>query len=401
MAILVPRIRRAARGSASRSRNLPQCFAIALDSRPPFAYTNRKASEQAAQMKIDWHKVHTYTGGKSRNAVVERGGSRLPRVYRGEKAAKTKAERRRLRPRKISTSGKNKGKPEKNPGVVDSLRIGNMQSDFGVTLNGRKFRSVETAYIAGCYSQEATGAKAKRLADIQEKIRTEENGFTAKRHWRLAKRGMPESWEAFESHKAEYQAALKLQRTADWSLPWHYEWMLFLDWLKIEQNPDFAKRILQIPKTKPIIELAGEDNASPDWGCKEIKPGVYRGENHFGIIFMECRRAILEREAPDIDWEELNRRGIYLFGERLTFAPPKPLPKEFYSALASERQKAHCREAGKASAAKRAESFGTVAATIGAKGGKVKSAAKVEAARRNIAKAIAARKAKAAAKSKA
>ncbi len=337
-------------------------------------------------MKIDWHKVHTYTGDKI--AIVENVNSRLPRVYVGAKAAKTRAERKGLR--------------------KSSLAIGNMQGEFGVAVevNGvrYRFRTVEAAYIAGCYSQKSGGDKATRLADIQRALQRETNGLSAKRHWRQAARGAYEPTEEYESQMVRYRAALRLQRT-DWHLPWHYEWMLFLFWSKIEQNPDFAKRIRAIPKTWSVLELVGEDNASPDWGCKEVKPGVYRGENHFGVIAMECRDAIRERRAPDIDWEELNRRGIYLFGERVRFAPPKPLPKEFYSALASDRQKAHCREAGKASAAKRAESFGAVAATIGAKGGKVKSAAKVEAARRNIEKAIAARKAaakaRAAAKSKA
>ena len=370
-------------------------------------------------MNIDWHKVHTYTGDKL--ALVKSGSSRLPRVYRGEKAAKTKAERRRLRPGKISTSGKNKGKPKKNPGVSKSLAIGNMQGEFGVTVNGHFFHTVEAAYITGLYSQKATGATARKLVEIQQSLLGEERGLSAKRHWRQAERGQCETIEEYEKAKDVFLSALKYRR-ADWSkpkvengrpvkdkdgkpvevgAPWHYEWMLFLFWSKIEQNPNFAKRIRTIPKTWKILEVVGDNNASPDWGCREVSAGVWKGENHFGVIATECRRAILDRDAPRIDWEELNRRGIYLFGERLTFAPLRPLPKEFYSALASERQRAHCREAGKASAKARAATFGEVAATIGAKGGKVKSAAKAEAARRNILKAIAARKAKAAAKSKA
>lgn len=335
-------------------------------------------------MKIDWHKVHTYTGDKI--AIVENAGSRLRRVFVGAKAAKTRAERKGLR--------------------KSSLAIGNMQGEFGVVVKGAlfqrgfTFKTVEAAYIAGCYSQKATGSEAERLLRIQRAIRDENRGLTVKRHWRQALRGQYETTGDFVRGEPFFREALKKIRK-DWSEPWHYEWMLFLFWSKIEQNPDFARRIRAIPKPWKILEAVGEDNASPDWGCKEIKPGVWQGQNHFGVIAMECRDAIRERRAPDIDWEGLNRRGIYLFGKQLILAAPKPLPKEFYSALASERQKAHCREAGKASAKARAESFGTVAATLGAKGGKVKSAAKAEAARRNIAKAIAARKAKAAAKRKA
>ena len=82
---------------------------------------------------------------------------------------------------------------------------------------------------------------------------------------------------------------------------------------------------------------------------------------------LEVGDAMRERRAPRMDVDALNACGLCLFStSRLAFAPPEPLPHS-----ASERQREHCRKAGR-----------------------VKSEAKAAAVRKNIQKAIAARRTK-------
>ena len=47
--------------------------------------------------------------------------------------------------------------------------------------------------------------------------------------------------------------------------------------------------------------------------------GEWRGQNNIGKILMICRDCLIEGVEPEIDYGLLDRSGIFLFGERLTF----------------------------------------------------------------------------------
>ena len=289
-------------------------------------------------MNIDWEAMREYRGPKL--AVVKNGQSRLRRLY-------------------AHHASRNK-----------SLAIGNMQTEFGVEVGGRRFPSVEQAYIAGCYSRPTEGH-----ARIQERIRRESDGLRAKAHWRKAEGAREKKLSA--ARRAEYARAVASIRR-DWCEPWHYEFMLWLWWEKMRQNPKFAARIRSIPLSWDIVEKPPHPN-EPDWGALEVMEevpargskskgrkrrqgtGVWVGKNHFGVIAMECRDAIRKGRAPDIDIAELNRRRIHFFGKRLTFAKPEPIAWKPIRRLlypeAVARQTEHCRQAGRSrSAAKVAAS---------------------------------------------
>ena len=304
-------------------------------------------------MKIDWDAVQTYTGGKV--AIIRKAGSRRRRAIG-------------------ATDGK----------AVPKLRVRSvdLEDGFGVEVNGEHFKTLEAAFVAGCYSAHgviggATGVSFYRAREIQRKIQEGTLADWSKRDWTIRVAGGTINVNDWRERAGDTNPFLGLRprsvaemKWKDWTAPGFCDWLLFLVWSKIEQRPDFAKRIRAIPKKWTVLELVedGDGGKARMWGCREIETGVFRGANNLGKIVMECRDAIRERRAPRIDIDALNDCGIYLFNKsRLKFAPPKPLPHS-----ASERQREHCRKAGS-----------------------VKSEAKAEAVRKNIQKAIAARRAKA------
>lgn len=52
--------------------------------------------------------------------------------------------------------------------------------------------------------------------------------------------------------------------------------------------------------------------------------GEWRGQNNIGKILMICRDCLIEGSEPEIDYNLLNKAGIFLFGKRLQLGiPPK------------------------------------------------------------------------------
>jgi hypothetical protein len=298
---------------------------------------------------VDWQKVRTYEG---RKVVVSCG------------AIKTK-------PR-----GKAKPRERKRRNLALFPPLGNMKNGWalpgrgtvkaGIEVGGRAFENLECAYICGVYSGTAPeGASAEErarfeaaCADIQERIRLEDNGLLAKQHWRFGRGG------------DDYAAAAAYRRT-DWDEPWHYEWMLFLWTLKIRKSREFRDMVRCVAKgwsivekapmapKRPLEEPTGLDAAEKldeqvraldgdGWGCVRVRRPdgslAWVGRNHFGVIAMECAAALHEHRSPEVDVAELRRRRIRLFGAVLSFEDPEPFPKDGSWDEADRRD--HARRAG-------------------------------------------------------
>ena len=314
---------------------------------------DRKAGKRAVQTKLDWNEVLTYTGGNV--AILRKAGSRRRRAAIGA-ADGTAVPKLRVR-------------------SVD------LEDGSGVDVNGEHFETLEAAYVAGCYSAHgvmgrATGVSFYRAREIQRRIQEGTLAEWSKRDW-LIRPGREiinvNEWREREGDANPWTGLrpglVAEMKWKDWTAPGFCDWLLFLVWSKIGQNPGFAKRIRDIPKKWTVLELIedGDGGNARTWGCREIETGVFQGANNLGKIVMECRDAMRERRAPRMDVDALNACGICLFStSRLAFAPPELLPHS-----ASERQREHCRKAGR-----------------------VKSEAKAAAVRKNIQKAIAARRTK-------
>jgi hypothetical protein len=144
------------------------------------------------------------------------------------------------------------------------------------------------------------------------------------------------------------------------------EWMLYVIWAKC-QNRDFANKLRAIPIDAVLIENSTTiyEGTSVHWGCKnfeleEARDKVERytklqymkkvrcgkiksnaqelkeliqserdeiqyigtfseGKNYMGKILKRCQLALLNNTEPNINYELLREKGIYLFGELLTF----------------------------------------------------------------------------------
>ena len=228
---------------------------------------------------VDWQKVETYGG---RKVVVSCGAFKTKR--RG------KAKPRECRRRNLALFPP----------------LGNMKNgweapgrgkiDFGVEVGGRVFKNLECAYICGVYSGTAPeGASAEErarfeaaCADIQERIRLEENGLFAKKRWRQDKERSLKGFEWAHAHVRP-----------DWDEPWHYEWMLYLWTLKIRQSREFRAMVRRVAKGWSIVEKAPKAPERPleeptdaqiraldgdGWGCVRVRrpDGSRRGRGRRG-----------------------------------------------------------------------------------------------------------------------
>ena len=245
---------------------------------------------------------------------------------------------------------------DKNPTLAPLLSGG--KADFGFEVGGRRFNSLECAYICGVYSGTAPeGASAEEraafertCAEIQERIRGETNALYAKKRWREGKAG--HGWT-------------QAYQRPDWKDgSWHYEWMLYLWTLKIRQVPAFRATIRRIARTWAVVEESPHGPTKPladpandelvrkcdgdGWGCVRVRRPdgslSWRGRNHFGVIAMECAAALREHRGPDVDVAELRRRRIRLFGEELRIEDPEPFPKDGSWDETDRRE--HARRAG-------------------------------------------------------
>lgn len=231
-------------------------------------------------------------------------------------------------------------KTSKNTKGGITLDLGNQCSGYPFTMNGHTFHTSESAYLCGQFSNDTA-----QCQEVQQRLHRETNGYTAKKYIKNAhKELIREDWETFR-----------------------VEWMLYVIWSKCRGNRAFAEKLMQIPREAVIIENSTtvHEGTNVYWGCinqeieqardkvakytelkyqNDIRLGKIRkkdvdidaevqrardeiqhigtfsnGRNYMGKILKRCQLALLDGIEPQINYELLRSKQIYLFGELLTF----------------------------------------------------------------------------------
>lgn len=219
------------------------------------------------------------------------------------------------------------------------LDLGNQCSGYPFNLHGHMFYTSESAYLCGQFSHNTEEHKR-----IQNQLLYEKNGYTAKKKVKNTNKELIRAdWDSFRA-----------------------EWMLYVIWAKC-QNTDFANKLKSLPPNAVIIENSTtiHEGTSSFWGCKnieleearkkverytaleymkkvrngEIKKnsleldaliqsesdkiqyiGTYSdGRNYMGKILKRCQLALLNNTEPNINYDLLRSKRIFLLGELLTF----------------------------------------------------------------------------------
>lgn len=222
-------------------------------------------------------------------------------------------------------------------GIV--LDLGNQCSGYPFEMNGHVFFTSESAYLCGQFSNNTEEHKR-----IQYQLISERNGYTAKKRVKNAnKESIRGDWDSFRA-----------------------EWMLYVIWAKC-QNKDFAEKLKSLPSNAVIIENSTtvHEGTSSFWGCKNLEleearnkverytylqymkkvrsrkikmnsqemkaliqserdkiqyVGTYScGRNYMGKILKRCQLALLNNTEPNINYDLLRTKQIYLSGELLRF----------------------------------------------------------------------------------
>lgn len=221
-----------------------------------------------------------------------------------------------------------------------TLDLGNQCSGYPFTMNGHTFHTSESAYLCGQFSNNTA-----QCQEIQQRLHRETNGYTAKKYIKNAhKELIRDDWDSFRA-----------------------EWMMYVIWSKCKDNRAFAEKLMQIPREAVIIENSTtvHEGTNVYWGCinqeieqardkvakytelkyqNDIRLGKIRkkdvdidaevqrardeiqhigtfsnGRNYMGKILKRCQLALLDGIEPQINYELLRSKQIYLFGELLTF----------------------------------------------------------------------------------
>lgn len=221
-----------------------------------------------------------------------------------------------------------------------TLDLGNQCSGYPFTMNGHTFHTSESAYLCGQFSDNTA-----QCQEIQQRLHRETNGYTAKKYIKNAhKELIRDDWDSFRA-----------------------EWMMYVIWSKCKDNRAFAEKLMQIPREAVIIENSTtvHEGTNVYWGCinqeieqardkvakytelkyqNDIRLGKIRkkdvdidaevqrardeiqhigtfsnGRNYMGKILKRCQLALLDGIEPQINYELLRSKQIYLFGELLRF----------------------------------------------------------------------------------
>ena len=212
------------------------------------------------------------------------------------------------------------------------IDLGNMCITYPFECRGRIFTNSEALYICGLFSNDT--AKHK---EIQEKLITAKSGYDAKKVVR----------QKYEDTFAR----------DDWQ-SFNVEYMKWCVWKKIEGNDDFRRLLMSIPRNAYIIEnstqqkgatalfwgMANKDledkrsiieecaaYKSPTLSKKELNRvqmeernkinhiGTWQGVNCMGKILKWLQLCLLDGVEPNINYDLLRSKQIYLFGHLLTF----------------------------------------------------------------------------------
>lgn len=220
------------------------------------------------------------------------------------------------------------------------LDLGNQCSGYPFMFNGHTFQTSESAYLCGQFSQNTEDCQR-----IQNQLLYERNGYTAKKKVKNAHR---------ELIRGDWQEIMA-------------DWMLYVIWNKCKGNEDFANKLRAIPKDAIIMENSTtiHEGTSVYWGSKnkeleeardkvaryaelqymrKVRQGKIKknqseldeeiqaarneihyigkfsdGHNLMGKILKRCQIALLDGTEPQINYDLLRSKKIYLFGELLTF----------------------------------------------------------------------------------
>lgn len=239
---------------------------------------------------------------------------------------------------------RNKGDVKKIGEKEIVMNFGNMISDFEFSIPNSvnpdstnsiiSFKNSETAYICGIYSNN----NPLHLTAQEELIKCN-NGLFAKKQYRYRDneftQNVREDWEEF-----------------------NVEWMKYVVWCKISTNENFRNLLLSTPDNSLILEDTSFQTGAKRliWGSqnlvlkqikleklKELKArlkvyeiqvskkykqllfnqiyGVseFVGQNLMGKVLTSMRIYLRYSLEPDIDYDLLNRKEIYLLGQKLVF----------------------------------------------------------------------------------
>lgn len=213
----------------------------------------------------------------------------------------------------------------------EKIPLGNMNSGFPFKIGSITFPTSEHAYIFGLFSN---GTPIHE--EIQRLLLNEPNGYIAKRKIRREnERYGRKDWEEF-----------------------NVEWMLYCIWMKAKGNEEFRNLLLSIPQGATIIENStfqpkpSDKNAIDKpafWGCRNYEQkdfhrlvskyvagfggsdseqkakvaeymddfcnyGLFVGRNTMGKILMIVKKCLHEGTEPDIDYDLLTQKSIWLLG---------------------------------------------------------------------------------------
>ncbi|MBD5353044.1 MAG: NADAR family protein [Bacteroides sp.] len=217
--------------------------------------------------------------------------------------------------------------------IVEGIKLDlcNMTSCYPFEVNGVKWRSSEELYLAGEFSNDTT-----EHLSIQEELRAAKSPYAAKRFVK-------------GKHRKQVREDFTEFRT---------QWMLWCVWQKCKGNHDFRMKLLSIPDDVILVEETTTDTGGSGqiWGCvnrvlvdarKSVAQsitekhtdlnkknldflinietnairsvGVFKGQNNIGKILMICRDCIKRDVEPEIDFDLLRSKRIFILGKRLTF----------------------------------------------------------------------------------
>lgn len=212
------------------------------------------------------------------------------------------------------------------------IDLGNMCITYPFEVCGRLFTNSEALYICGLFSHDT--AKHK---EIQEKLIAAKSGYDAKKVVR----------QKYEDSFAR----------DDWQ-SFNVEWMKWVVWQKVKGNDDFRQLLASIPRNAHIIENSTQQKGATAlfWGMankdledkrsiieecaayknptlskKELNRvqmeernkinhiGTWQGVNCMGKILKYLQLCLLDNVEPNINYDLLKSKQIYLFGNLLTF----------------------------------------------------------------------------------
>lgn len=210
-----------------------------------------------------------------------------------------------------------------------NVKLSNMFGGFAFDSMGNTWSDSEKLYLCGEFSH-----NTEEFLNIQKELIANTSGYAAKRFT-----------------KSKYK---KLVRE---DFPeFRLQWMLWCVWQKCKGSAAFRRLLSSIPEDVILVENTTRDNGGTAeiWGCrnkeivekrielekslkekfediltkKDLKKkisieinkindiGVWVGQNNIGKILMMCKEALKKGVEPDIDYNLLESKNIYILGKK-------------------------------------------------------------------------------------